>query len=78
LEDIMTADLLSDLFHFCALRAYLEQAASEQGLPDVEATRQRAFQLYEDALAIKNGRPRLNGWLLQPDARPPLSVGSLT
>lgn len=53
----MTAgdDILDDLFHGCALRAYLEVWA-QTGLfpPDPEATRQRAYQLYEEALAEKN------------------------
>jgi hypothetical protein len=56
-------DLLDDLFLGCALTAYLEQAQIQQGWPDSEATRRRAYRLYEDALAIpKNregaGRPR--------------------
>ena len=51
-------DLLDDLFHFCALRAYLEQSAVEPaGVPDSEATRRRAFDYYEEALAEKN-KPR--------------------
>ena len=52
----MTADnILDDLFHACALRAWLEQAALEQGPPGMETTRQRAFRLYEEALREKNG-----------------------
>ena len=57
----MTAeeDIWDSLFHFCALRAYLEiHAATMQFPPDTEATRRRAYDLYEDALAEKNGRPR--------------------
>jgi hypothetical protein len=51
----MTDDSIwSDLFHLCALVAFVEQAAAEQGWPDAEATRRRAFQLYEEALADKN------------------------
>jgi hypothetical protein len=58
----MTESVLDDLFHFCALRAYLEvYAATKQFPPDSEATRRRAYQLYEDALAEKNGRPRRPG-----------------
>jgi hypothetical protein len=49
-------DILDDLFHGCALAAYLDQAAAEQGWPDSEATRQRAYRYYEDALAEKNRR----------------------
>jgi len=48
-------DILDDLFHGCALDAFLEQAAGEQGWPDVEATRRRAYQIYEECLAVKNG-----------------------
>jgi hypothetical protein len=57
----MTArdDILDDLFHGSALRAYLEVwARTRQFPPDSEATRRRAYQLYEEALAEKNGRPR--------------------
>ena len=53
----MTDDILDSLFHGCALRAYLEiHAQTGQFPPDSEATRQRAFQLYEEALAEKNRR----------------------
>ena len=51
-------DILDDLFMGCALTAFLEQAHARQGWPDPEATRQRAYQLYEEALAEKNSRPR--------------------
>ena len=40
-----------DLFHRCALRAFVEQAEAQQGWPDPEATRRLAYRLYEDALA---------------------------
>jgi hypothetical protein len=53
----MTAgdDILSDTFHFCALRAYLEiWAVTRQFPPDSEATRRRTYELYEAALAEKN------------------------
>ena len=46
--------MLDDLFHGCALAAYLDQAEAEQGWPSNEATRQRAYRYYEDALAAKN------------------------
>ena len=49
-------DLLDDLFHGCAIAAFVEQAIKQGGPPDSEATRQRAYRLYEDALAVKNGR----------------------
>ena len=47
-------DILDSLFHGCALAAYLDQAAEQQGRPDSEATRQRAYRYYEEALAEKN------------------------
>ena len=47
-------DILDDLFHGCALAAYLQQAAIEQGWPDPEATRRRAYRMYEQALAEAN------------------------
>ncbi len=48
-------DVLDSLFHWAALRAYLEvYAATKQSPPDAEATRIRAYQLYEEALAEKN------------------------
>jgi hypothetical protein len=54
----MTNDPLDDLFHTCALQAFLEEAAQCQGRPDMEATRRRAYALYEKALAEKNSRSR--------------------
>ena len=47
-------DILDDLFLGCALSAFLEQAHAQQGWPDPEATRRRAYQLYEEALAERN------------------------
>ena len=49
-------DIMDGLFHGCALAAYVDQAALQQGRPDSEATRQRAYRYYEDALAEKNRR----------------------
>ena len=51
-------EILDGLFHGCALTAFLEQAQAEQGWPNPEATRQRAYLLYEQALVEKNGRPK--------------------
>lgn len=48
-------DVWDDLFHGCAWAAYIDQAHAEQGWPDMEATRRRAFRYYEDELARKNG-----------------------
>jgi hypothetical protein len=47
-------DILDDLFHGCALAAYLDQAVEQQGRPDSEATRRKAYAYYEQALAEKN------------------------
>jgi hypothetical protein len=49
-------DVLDDLFLGFALLAFVEQATVEQGWPDSEATRQRAYRQYEEALAEKNAR----------------------
>ena len=46
--------ILDDLFHGCALAAFLEEAQARQDWPDSEATRLRAYRYYEDALAEKN------------------------
>jgi hypothetical protein len=56
----MTADgdILDDLFHSCALRAFLEQAAEEQGWPDCEATKHRAYRYYEEALRLRDQAKR--------------------
>lgn len=47
-------EILTDLFHGCALAAFLEQADLASGFPCPEMTRRRAFELYEQALAEKN------------------------
>ncbi len=56
----MTAEhdeILDSLFHGCALTAYLEIAAElDCWPPPAEATRCRAYDLYEEALAEKNRR----------------------
>ncbi len=53
-------DILDDMFLSCALVAFLEQANARRDWPDPEATRRRAYELYEQALAEKNlvERPR--------------------
>jgi hypothetical protein len=57
-------DIWDDLFHGCALAAFLEQAAAAGGWPDPEATRQRAYSYYEKALAERGAAgPRSQvGW----------------
>lgn len=47
-------EILDDLFHGCAWAAFVEQAVATRELPDVEMTRRRAFELYEEALAEKH------------------------
>ena len=51
-------DILNDLFLGCALAAFLEQANAQRDWPDPEATRRRAYELYEQTLAVKNRRGR--------------------
>jgi len=65
-------EILDGLFHGCALSAFLEQARAQQGWPDMEATRMRAYQLYEAALAEKNRRkqPAGDGCTAQREAGP--------
>jgi hypothetical protein len=47
-------DILDDLFLGCALAAFIEQSIEQRGPPDMEATRGRAYQLYEEALAERS------------------------
>jgi hypothetical protein len=50
-------DILDDLFHGCALAAWLDQAAEEGAWPpDSVATKHRAYRYYEEALAERNGQ----------------------
>ena len=49
--------ILDDLFHGCALLAYLDQAEIDQTWPpDSEVTRRRAYRYYEEALAERGQR----------------------
>jgi hypothetical protein len=50
----MTEDLTADLFHCCALTAFVAEARSAGGWPDAERTRRRAYALYEAELRIQN------------------------
>jgi hypothetical protein len=55
----MTDSILEDLFHSCALTAYMEVwQRTRQFPPDSELTRRLAYQFYEHTLAEKHGRPR--------------------
>lgn len=49
-------EILDDLFHSSAFAAFVEQACLSGHWPCPERTRQLAYQLYEDGLAVKNGR----------------------
>lgn len=51
-------DILDDLFHGCALAAYVELARACGGIPDSEATRRLAYRYYEEALVQRYGRNR--------------------
>jgi hypothetical protein len=48
-------DIFDDLFHGCALVAFVQIALATGDWPDPESTRRRAYELYEEALA-KKGR----------------------
>lgn len=50
--------IFDDPFHAAAWAAFVEQAALTGGPPDMEATRRRAFDLYEQLLAQKHGELR--------------------
>ena len=48
-------DILDDVFHGCAVAAYVDQMIVDQHWPpDEEATRRRAYAYYEAELAKKN------------------------
>lgn len=51
-------EILDGLFHSCAFAAFLEEAHAQQGWPDIETTRRRAYAYYEQELAIKNSQRR--------------------
>ena len=46
-----TDPIWDDLFLGCALAAYVAEARAARGVPDPEATRRRAYRLYEEQLA---------------------------
>jgi hypothetical protein len=60
-----------NLFLGCAVAAYAEQAAEEGRFPpDSDATRQRAYRYYEEALAAKNAVKSLLPGTKTVDVRP--------
>jgi hypothetical protein len=54
MTDNPTIDPLDDLFHGCALAAYVELAVECGGVPNVNATRRLAYRYYEESLAEKH------------------------
>ncbi len=44
----MTDPILRELFHNCALVAYVEEARERGSWPRVHATRERAYRLFEE------------------------------
>ena len=50
----MSDDFFDDLFHGCALIAFIKQARAQRDWPDCEATRTRAFALFEEQLRKKH------------------------
>lgn len=49
--------ILDDLFLGCALQAFVELAIASGQMPCSEATRQRAYQLYKEALSERASKP---------------------
>ena len=49
-------DILDSIFHGCAFAAYVELAREQQGIPDRDSTRKRAYAYYEAALVEKHRR----------------------
>jgi hypothetical protein len=75
----MTAEsdeILDDLFHACAFAAFVQQAIDQKGPPDIEATRRRAYRLYEDALAERDRQRSANPTLTYRQDAPICSVNS--
>jgi hypothetical protein len=64
-------DILNDLFHACALQAFIAQAIAQGGPPDQDATRKRAFRYYEEALAEKNARQTCQQVDVPEEMQPP-------
>ena len=52
-------DLFDDLFHAAAFAAYLDEASLQQGPPDSERTRRRAFRYYEEELRFQKQMDRV-------------------
>ncbi len=52
----LDVEIFDDVFHGCALAAYIEVAQAMGGPPDSETTRRLAYRMFEQALAEKQGR----------------------
>ncbi len=68
-------DIMDDLFHACAFTAFVEEARAQKGPPGLEATRQRAYAYFEEALKTKNpvtaaGRSQTSADSTDPSAKP--------
>ncbi len=48
------AEFLDDVFHACAVTAYVDEAKDTGRHPDSEAVKRRAYQKYEAALKFNN------------------------
>ena len=51
MTDPLDPSVIDDLFHGCALAAFVEQACKARGWPDSEEVRKRAYFLYEQSLS---------------------------
>ncbi len=54
LEPEPETNILDDTFHGAAFTAYVELAIASGGVPEEAATRRKACQLYEEALAERH------------------------
>jgi hypothetical protein len=44
---------MDDIFHSCALRAYVDEAIIAQGWPDSDKVKARAYRYYENIIRKK-------------------------
>ena len=47
-------EFFDDIFHACALAAFVDQAIEQQGWPDSKATQMRAYSYFEQELRHEN------------------------
>ena len=47
-------DILDDLFHGAAFAAFVDESIEAKSLPCAERVKYRAYDYYEEALAIRN------------------------